>query len=232
MLKALMLKELREVRGIAVLALLIYAFLLTYAITPTLWWDYVPLARMWAKYNPSGPLCPFIEETFTTWFLITSSAFAIALGLWQSHSETIRGTYAFLLPRPVTRRQVIGLKLSVGVMTYLVCAAIPLMAYCLWAATPGTHAGPFEWSMSWPAWTGWWATTLVYAGAFLTGLRPARWHGTRLLPLVVAVTGLVVSCAIAGGTTQATLWVCLAVLCANIWVTSVILFVSSIRDFS
>lgn len=232
MVKALMLKELREVRGIAVLALLIYAFLLTYAITPTLWWDYVPVARMWEYGRPSLTLLPFIEDSFTPGFVVASAVLAVVLGLWQSTGETKRGTFAFLLHRPATRRQVIGMKLSVGVTVYLLCAAIPLLAYTFWAATPGTHAGPFEWSMSWPAWTRWWATTLVYSGAFLTGIRPARWYGTRFLPLVVAVVGFAVSSGIALNVPQAMPWVGLAVLAADIWLISAILFVTQTRDFS
>lgn len=232
MLKALMLKELRDVRGIAVLALLIYTFLLTYAIRPTLWWDYVPAARMWEYGRPSPTLLPFIEDSFTPGFVVASAVLAVALGLWQSAGEARRGTFAFLLHRPVTRRQIIVLKLSVGVTAYLLCGAIPLLAYSFWAATPGTHAGPFEWSMSWPAWTRWWATTLVYAGAFLTGIRPARWYGTRLLPLIVAVVGFAISAGIAFEYPQTALWVCLAILAANIWLLSAILFVTQTRDFS
>lgn len=232
MLKALMLKELRDVRGIAVLALLIYTFLLTYAIMPALWWDYMPVAQMWENGRPSPTLLPFIEDSFTPGFVVASVVLAIALGLWQSAGETKRGTFAFLLHRPVTRRQIIGLKLSAGLMTYLLCAAIPLLAYTLWAATPGTHAGPFEWSMSWPAWTRWWAMTLVYAGAFLTGIRPARWYGTRFLPLIVAVVGFAISAGIALDVPQAMPWVCLAILAADIWLTSAILFVTQTRDFS
>jgi hypothetical protein len=232
MLKALMLKELRDVRGIAVLALLIYTFLLTYAILPALWWDYVPVAQMWENGRPSETMLPFIRDSFTPRFLVASAVLAVALGLWQSVGETKRGTFAFLLHRPVTRRQIIVLKLSVGVTTYLLCAAIPLLAYSFWAATPGTHAGPFEWSMSWPAWTRWWATTLVYAGAFLTGIRPARWYGTRLLPLIVAVVGFAISAEIALNAPQAMPWVCLAILAADIWLISAILFVTQTRDFS
>jgi len=232
MVRAMVLKELREVRGIAILALLMYAFLLTYAIAPNLWLDLVPTSRMWLRGVPEETLLPFIQDPFLFRFQVVSAVLAIALGLWQSLGESMRGTYAFLLHRPVTRRQIIGLKLSVGVMTYAICAAVPLLVYGLWAATPGTHAGPFEWSMSWPAWAGWWATTLLYVGAFLTGIRPGRWYGSRLLPLVVAVVGLTMATNIAAGAQQAPLWVCLAVLGADMWVTSAILFVSQTRDFS
>ncbi len=233
MVRAMVLKELREVRGIAVLALLIYAFLLTYAIAPAaFWWDYVPfLAQSSWTDRPSAAVCPFIQDRFTSDFAYASAVLAITIGLWQSAGETKRGTFAFLLHRPVTRRQIIGLKLSVGVMIYLLCAAIPLLAYCLWAATPGSYAGPFEWSMTWPAWTRWWATTLLYAGTFLTGIRPARWFGTRLLPLIAALAGYSAT-GIAIDYPQTTLWVCLAILAADIWLTSAILFVSQTRDFS
>ena len=67
MVRAMVLKELREIRGIAVLALLMYAFLLTYAIAPSLWWDFVPVARMWVTSRPSGDAVPFIEDSFTVW---------------------------------------------------------------------------------------------------------------------------------------------------------------------
>ena len=54
----------------------------------------------------------------------------------------------------------------------------------VWAATPGTHAGPFEWSMTWPAFLVWLLLPLFYLGAFASGIRPARWYGSRLLPLL------------------------------------------------
>jgi hypothetical protein len=38
--------------------------------------------------------------------------------------------------------------------------------------------------MTVPAWQLWVTLLLVYLGAFLSGIRPARWFGTRLLPLV------------------------------------------------
>jgi hypothetical protein len=44
--------------------------------------------------------------------------------------------------------------------------------------------------MTEPAWRMALLMPLLYLGAFLSGLRPARWFGTRLLPLVAAVTVL------------------------------------------
>ena len=56
----------------------------------------------------------------------------------------------------------------------------------VWAATPGTHASPFEWSMTVPIWIGWFAMTILYLGAFHTVVRPGRWYRSRLLPLAAS----------------------------------------------
>ena len=58
-----------------------------------------------------------------------------------------------------------------------------ILAYALWAATPGTHASPFFWWMTKPAWHVWTVLPAIYAGAFLCGVRSARWYAW-LLPLV------------------------------------------------
>ena len=54
------------------------------------------------------------------------------------------------------------------------------------AAMPGTHASPFQWSMTAPAWNAWLVMTIVYFGFFLSGIRPARWYASRLLPAATA----------------------------------------------
>ena len=40
--------------------------------------------------------------------------------------------------------------------------------------------------MTIPVWLTWLAVGLVYLGAFLSGIRPAAWWGTRLMPLAGA----------------------------------------------
>ena len=74
----------------------------------------------------------------------------------------------------------------------LAVTLLPILIYAAWAAAPGTHPGPFEWSMTMPALEVWLLMPLVYLGAFASGIRPARWFGSRLLPLVsVAVPAVV-----------------------------------------
>ena len=92
-----------------------------------------------------------------------------------------------LLTRPVSRAFVLNVKIAVGLGVYLSTSAVPILLYAIWAATPGTHASPFLWSMTWPMWQCWLGLSAIYLGALLTGLRPGRWWGTRWWPLAGAI---------------------------------------------
>jgi hypothetical protein len=131
---------------------------------------------------------PFLGRSYLSSFAWVSAGLTIALGFGQSLGESLHGTWKFLLHRPVGRTQLILVKLLVGVAAYLVCSAAAILSYAWWAATPGTHASPFEWSMTEQIWKVWLAMPLVYLGAFLSGIRPGRWLGTKLLPLAAAGT--------------------------------------------
>ena len=173
MFRAMALKELRETRGITLLALAAGALLVA------------AMAGQWGARQRFMP--PFINDsTFISWFVCISGAMAIALGFRQTLGESIPGTYPFLFHRPAGRRWLIGVKLLTGGLVYLICAAVPIVGYGIWAATPDTHPDPFEWSMTWPAWYLWFTMTLLYLGAFLTGIRPGSWYRSRILPLAAA----------------------------------------------
>ncbi|MGO8750956.1 MAG: hypothetical protein ACLQNE_33840 [Thermoguttaceae bacterium] len=206
MFSAMLRKEVRETMLLGMLALIVYACLL--------------MTGMGLHVNPfesALPSCftetfdnlPFLngaDDSFLCGVAYVSAVLAVALGFRQTLGESIQGTYVFLLHRPASRGRLIGLKLLSGAGVYLVCSAIPILAYAAWAATPGTHAGPFFWSMTLPAWGTWWAITPLYLGAFLSRIRPAPWYRSRLAPLVAAgaaVSGLLwneqMSCFVAGG---------------------------------
>lgn len=178
MWKALALKEFQELRLPALLALVAYL--------------YVVFALMGAPLLPGDRLgrgeIPFMGSTFYMAFCVVAALFGIGMGLRQTLGEALGGTYQFLLTRPAGHA-CFCVKLIVGLALYLAVSAIPILIYAVWAAVPGTHASPFEWSMTVPAWLLWLGLSLIYFGAFLTGLRPARWLGTRLLPLAGAAVG-------------------------------------------
>lgn len=140
--------------------------------------------------SPRGTEIPFLSYYYQSdresMFLTVSIIVAIIMGLHQTAWESWRQTTLFLLHRPMPRRQIFLGKILAGVILLLAVSALPLLLYCLWAATPGTHASPFYWGMT----EAWWRDVLValicYLGAFLAGLRPAIWIGSRTWPLVAA----------------------------------------------
>jgi hypothetical protein len=182
-MRALVHKELREVFGIAAAALGCYLALAISAMGA--------LVFVWVPGMPHGHEdVPFTGD-FNGFFEFLSVLFAIALGFRQSAWESARGTYLFLLHRPLRRDAVFLTKLAVGSGVLLVCGSVPVVLYAAWAAAAGHHAGPFEWSMANAVWKILFLMPLVYLGAFLSGLRPARWFGTRLLPLAAGLALLV-----------------------------------------
>ncbi len=182
MWKAIAYKELRESIGAAGLALAAFLFATVGAMRAQI----IPLPPMNQFFMNEQASIPFVSGSFYSFFLLISAALAIGLGLRQSIGESTNGTYLFLLHRPLKREKLFMAKLTVGVGVYLVCAAIPIVLYAWWAAIPGTHASPFYCSMTLPTWQLWISMPIVYLGAFLTGIRPGRWIGSRLAPLVAA----------------------------------------------
>lgn len=183
-MKALALKELREVLGIAAIALACYAALTVNAMGAKVF-DWIPTM-------PRGTMgVPFLDSGFAEMHILLSVVFAAALGFRQSAWESSRGTFLFLLHRPLRRHTVFLVKLAMGAAVLLICSGLPIVLYAWWAAIPGHHPGPFEWSMTGSAWRLTFLLPLLYLGAFLSGLRPARWFGTRLLPLIAALLLLI-----------------------------------------
>ena len=184
---ALLSKELRECGLFAGLALLAQMQLLGSGMDMSL----IPLLS-----SGRGTEIPFLSKRAfdmmsdrELMFITIAIISAIVIGLNQTLMESWRQTSLFLLHRPMPRSQIFLVKLAAGGLILLDDCVDPFMIYCLWAATPGTHASPFFWSMTEP----WWHSVLVafacYLGAFLTGIRPANWIGSRTWPLIAA-TGM------------------------------------------
>ena len=193
MVLAIVKKELRETRVFAVLALGLY---LIYLSKLTGHWGRL-LSSIFAwipGMNAEPPDVPFVEGQFVTILFFIGAALAITLGFRQSAWEPSQGTAQYLLHLPLARRTIFVTKLTTGISLLLGCTLIPILIYAIWAAMPATHAGPFEWSMTATAFDVWLLTPLGYLGAFASGIRPARWFGSRLLPLFsVALAGSILA---------------------------------------
>ncbi len=185
MLKALVIKELRESAGIVALAVLGAIYVLGEMTgTPVVPWQH----RVNYAY-------PFANDSLSFNFWLVAGGLAIALGLRQTAWELGQGTYFFLLHRPIPRGRIFALKLLIGSGLAMVLSAALVLIYAWWAMTPGHVAAPIEWSMTRSAWIRWIAVLPLYIGAFLSGIRPGRWFGTRLVPLVAGVGAALIASA-------------------------------------
>ena len=184
----------------------------------------------WLGNLSSSAIQPFLQGEFYSGFVWLSVLFAAALGFWQTLGESLghAGTWPFLLHRPVSRRGLILLKLAVGSALVWSLSAAMIVGYATWAYRTESPV-PFEWSMTHRAWHLWLWPPLIYFGAFLSGLRPARWWGTRLFPLVTS--GLLLFFAVV---VPYWLWwpfeASLAAFC-DAWFVVAIVSVMSERDF-
>jgi hypothetical protein len=224
MIRALALKELRETAGVAVLAMFVNLSI-TAAMVGML-----PFARFLRKQRGG---VPFVETEFLQLLTFVSIALTLALGFRQSAWEANQGTYQYLLHRPLRRSGIFTTKLAVGIGVIIVCTALPILLYAGWAAMPGTHPSPFEWAMTEPAWRFCFAMPLLYLGAFLSGLRPGRWYGTRLLPLAGA--GAVAAALLLVPTVSLIRWpsgvFILVLIAAYVMLISAILYTAEKRDY-
>ena len=231
MTPALLYKEFRETLPIAAVGL---ALLLLVALDAM---EYSPLPDLFGGRNVG--VIPFVGhlEQFFGRFNMAAGAFAIALGFWHSLGDFWGEAHLFLLHRPITRRSIYITKLVIGLAAYLLCAAAPILIYGLWAATAGTHASPFDWSMTLQSWSAWFAAATIYLGAFLSGLRPAAWLGTRLAPLaaaggIIALVDILVTSGTALAGASLALVYPLLLLLADIALIASILSTANSRDFA
>lgn len=216
MLKMLVWKESRELLPLVVLAFVGQGlYLLSTRVS------------YFGTYNDQGVI-PFIDDWLPTWMLVIGSVAAVGLGFWQISAELSRGTFLFLLHRPVDRTAIFTIKLLVGIGLTLLIAGLPLLGYSWWAASPGTHASPFFWSMTTGMWLGWFGVPLFYLGAFLSGLRPGRWLGSRAFPLGASLLAFVMVFALG-------FWPVIALVATLLLEACFLLcicFVAATRDFS
>jgi len=219
-MKALAFKELREIFGITAAALGGYLALVLSLMGAKVF--------DWFPGMPHGTNeVPFTGSGFMVFFGFVSVVFAVVLGFRQSLVESCRGTYLFLLHRPLSREAIFLTKMATGLGVFFLCAALPILLYGVWAAMPGNHPSPFEWSMTAGAWQWTLLTSLLYLGAFLSGIRRTRWLGTRLLPLVAAVVLLIVLCNLRWWSLGLPL-----VLVLDALFVSSICFVARVRDYA
>ncbi len=182
MLRSLAVKELRELAGIAAIAVLAFCVILLHFTYWPVFFVNAPSIGGNRDYGAQEGVT-FLQGNFRAYYLWIAGLSAVAYGFRQTLWEENQRTWFFLIHRPINRWKVFAVKLAIGLGLCLVLSAIPILLYGFWGASLRQAPAPFAWSMSEETWKTWWAMPLVYLGAFLSGLRPARWIGTRLFPL-------------------------------------------------
>jgi hypothetical protein len=185
MYRALVLKELRDLRGVLAAAAFAAALITaTLAGAPIL-----PAQIAGSSYERVVRFTSGAEEQ---WIAALAVGTALAFGYWQSVLEIQRGTALYLFHRPLSRRKIVLTKLAVGLILQMLIIAIPTLVLGVLAGWPGFWPAPFAWSMTWNCWAyGAWAL-LVYLAASASGWLEARWFGMRLAPLAAVVPLLIV----------------------------------------
>src|ERR1035441_2904385 len=142
--------------------------------------------NMSGQMNALQPLLAHSLLIETTFFC---GLFGAAVGWLQTRNEAHRDLWAFLIHRPITRTGIFWGKTVAGLGLYLFGAGLPLVVLVAVVRTPGHVAAPFEWAMLGPV-----VSISLTGGAYffagvLTGLRQARWYGSRGLGLGLAIAG-------------------------------------------
>ncbi|QDU41883.1 hypothetical protein Mal52_03380 [Symmachiella dynata] len=222
MFKSMMRKELMETLPVMAIAGFLYALILISDAFEYSWASDGVLINQMQRWTT------VLHDQFIDVLWMIAFGFAILLGLVQTLTDSVQGTWGYLVHLPPGRRWIISSKLLVGGGVYVACTGLFLLVCVMIGWTRQTAVYPFRWSMMSVYVQISLIGMLVYLATFLTGLRPARWYGSRLLPL--AGCGLLVWVLI--GVPQ--WWVYgfapLLVFCGLL--VGVILYVGDVRDYT
>ncbi|MCA9094164.1 MAG: hypothetical protein KDA68_11795 [Planctomycetaceae bacterium] len=228
MYRTLVSKELRELRGVLLLAVAAYVLVLLeftyFSLFATInQFGSTDLTRLLTRPQLEG--IPFLHGQFRSYMMNVTICLALACGFRQTMWEEGYKTWPFLFHRPVPFGHIVLTKLCVGIGICLIPAGLTILAYACWAAFVRQTPAPFYWGMTIDTWRMWWSFPLLYLGAFLSGFRPARWIGTRLFPVIAGGTGVMF------GTLFPTLFSIPMVIAAAVILIGGILAVLNERDF-
>ncbi len=111
----------------------------------------------------------------------------LLLGVLHIAPEKRRDLWAFLVHRPVSRTTIFRAQASAGLLLYVVAVGIPVAGGMVWLATPGHAAAPFYLPMTLPGLADVLSGAVYYLAGILISMREARWYGSRVLAVAVAV---------------------------------------------
>jgi hypothetical protein len=185
-MKTLIQKDLRENLKVALIGFAIFSLMLLGAYLSGI----ASLNALLAgnRYQQAtNALQPLLAPLLLQEAAFFCAIFGAALGWLQTRNEAHRDLWAFLIHRPVTRTEIFWGKSIAGLCLYFLGAGLPLVVLVLVARTPGHVAAPFEWAMVLPLFSFVLSGVAFYFAGMLTGLRQARWYGSRGFGLGLAL---------------------------------------------
>lgn len=182
-LKTMFWKECRENLRWAVLSLLGLTLGLVYGWYHLFQQSSISGGQIWLT---PGPIWSSENLVLT----ITTPLIGLALGLLQILPELRRDQWAFLIHRPASRSTLFWGKVLPGVCLYLLATILPLLCLAVWAASPRHVPAPFDFRFTLGGWTAILVGLPFYFAGLLVALRPARWYGSRALPLLGALLAI------------------------------------------
>ena len=154
-------------------------FLLAMGSLAILVLDFVNTSRR--KWEPQGEW--MLDDDFVYPFLLISMALAIVMGLVQSLSEDVQGTWRYVLALPGGWQRNLKLKLTCAAVVWLVWAIVAVTICLLGLVADTGQPGESLGKLTEPIVRTLFCAPVVYLGAFLTAIRRANWFFSRLMPL-------------------------------------------------
>lgn len=150
------------------------------------------LAGVWgvnqvARTQDAADYQSILSPAFGVPVTMVCAAVGLACGLWQALGETRPGSWAFLRHRPVSTTRLFFGKLGAALLIYLLVTGLPLGWTILWAQEQGHFFGPWLPQMAVPSLVDLLCGTVYVLVGMLIALREARWFGSRLLPVGLAI---------------------------------------------
>ena len=170
-MSALLWKEFRETVRWFPLCLLLVASLI---------WRFIPGRN---DFNAASILSANLLTAVGAAAIISSVALAIA----QFALNQKAASRGFLLHRSLTARQIFLAKIIVGGLLYVLAIFVPLSATAVYLEWIGPERLPTSWHQTVPAFSCSFFGFSFYFGTSMVICRPARWFGTRLLPIAAPV---------------------------------------------
>ncbi len=145
-----------------------------------------------------------------------AALYAILLGALQSIFDLSDKQRGFLFHRSVSKNEVLYGKVIAGALLYSLACTIPLTCLALWFAWMGLEYLPVRPAQVIPSVLMCVACFSLHPATLVCVDRPARWFGTKLLPLVAVATSLLILSQMFNANATATWWLTLGLYLAFI----------------